>query len=170
MPTTYSLIQTVTVGSAGASTIEFAAIPQTYTDLLLKVSVRSVAAGVYDSLGVYLNGVQTNRTRRTVGGNGSAAGATTSTYRDLGVTNGNTSTINTFSNIELYFPNYTSASNKSFSSDSVWETNGSASDVIFYSGLWSSTAAITTITLDNATSGLLYMQHSSASLYGIKNS
>jgi hypothetical protein len=166
----YNLIATTTVGAAGASGITFSNIPQTYTDLLLKVSLRSIASGTYDALGVFLNGVQTDRTRRALIGNGSTVSSNTSTYRDLGIVNGNTSTANTFSNIELYFPNYTSANFKSISSDSVWETNGAASDIAIFAGLWSSTSAITTILLDNASSGLSYMQHSSASLYGIKNS
>ena len=166
----YNLIATTTVGVAGASGITFSNIPQTYTDLLLKVSLRSITSGTYDAFGVYLNGVQSDRTRRALFGNGSTVSSNTSTYRDLGVINGNTSTANTFSNIELYFPNYTSANFKSISSDSVWETNGTASDIAMFAGLWSSTAPITSILLDNASSGLSYMQHSSASLYGIKSS
>lgn len=170
MPTTYSLIQTVTVGSAGAASISFTSIPQTYTDLVLKASLRSIAASIYDTLGVYLNGVQTNRTRRNLYGTGSASGSNTSTYRDMGGVNANTATANIFSNVELYFPNYTSANNKSFSSDTVSENNGTEAYAFLYAGLWSSTAAITSIILDNATSGLAYMQYSSASLYGISKS
>jgi len=166
---TYNLISTVTVGSGGAASIEFTSIPQTYTHLLLKVSLRSAYSNTYDSIGVFLNGVQANRTRRVLFGNGTTASSNTSTYRDLGLINGNTSTANTFSNAELYFPNYTSANFKSISSDSVWETNGAASDIAIYAGLWSDTSAITAISLDNATSGLSYMQYSSATLYGIKN-
>ena len=167
---TYNLISTVTVGSGGAASIEFTSIPQTFTDLVLKVSLRSAYASIYDSIGVYLNGVQSDRTRRRLAGDGSSASSNTSTYRDMGLINGNTSTANVFGSAELYFPNYTSANFKSISSDSVWETNGASADITMYAGLWSSTAPITSIMLDNATSGLLYMQYSSASLYGIKNS
>ena len=165
----YNLIATTTVGSGGAASIVFSGIPQTYTDLLLKVSLRSISSGTYDSIGVYLNGVQSDRTRRALTGTGSTVYSNTSTYRDMGLINGNTSTANVFGSAELYFPNYTSANFKSISSDSVWETNGASADIAMFAGLWSSTAPITSIMLDNATSGLLYMQYSSASLYGIKN-
>lgn len=40
MAITYRAIATVTVAAGGASSIEFTSISQTYTDLLLKVSLR----------------------------------------------------------------------------------------------------------------------------------
>ena len=43
MADTYVLINSVTVGAGGASTIEFTSIPSTYTDLLLYCSVRDSA-------------------------------------------------------------------------------------------------------------------------------
>jgi hypothetical protein len=170
MPTTYQAIATVTVGSGGAANIVFTSIPQTFTDLVLKVSTRTLASGVSDALGVYLNGVQTNRLRIAIYGNGSSVASSSSTYRDLGSSNGNTSIANTFSNVELYFPNYTSSNNKSISSDSVYENNTTGADMNLYAGLWSVTTAITGITLDSASSGVNFMQYSSATLYGIKNS
>jgi hypothetical protein len=170
MATTFIKIASVTVGAGGSANITFASIPNTYTDLLLKVSTRTPAAGVADALGVYLNGVQTNRSRISMNGNGSSASSNTSTYRDLGTSNGNTTNANTFSNIELYFPNYTAARIKSISSDSVYENNTTAADIHIYAGLWSSTAEITSIILDAASSGTGFMQYSTATLYGIKNS
>jgi hypothetical protein len=170
MPTTYQAIATVTVGSGGAANIVFTSIPQTFTDLVLKISTRTLTAGTADALGVYLNGVQTNRSRISLGGNGSSVASGSSTYRDLGASNGNGSTANTFSNIELYFPNYTSSNYKSISSDSVYENNATAAEASFYAGLWSVTTAITAITLDSASAGVNFMQYSSATLYGIKNS
>jgi hypothetical protein len=41
MANTYEAIATVTVGSGGATDIEFTSIPGTYTDLLIKSSLRS---------------------------------------------------------------------------------------------------------------------------------
>ena len=38
---TMTPIQTVTVGSGGAANITFSNIPQTYTDLVIKISARS---------------------------------------------------------------------------------------------------------------------------------
>jgi len=43
MATTYTLISSVTVGSGGAATMTFSSIPQTYTDLLVRVSARNTS-------------------------------------------------------------------------------------------------------------------------------
>jgi hypothetical protein len=172
MPNTYTLIQSITVGAGGASSINFDYIPQNFTDLILKVSARSSASGTYDSLGLYLNGVQSNRTRIVLVGEGSPVYTNSSTYRDIAYINGNTSTSNLFSNAEVYIFNYSSSSFKCISSDSVYGTHSSTSSglLTIFGGLWSSTEPITSISLDNATSGLSYLQHSSFSLYGITKS
>ena len=44
MAETYNRIGSVTVGSGGASTITFSNIPQTYTDLVVKFSMKSTTA------------------------------------------------------------------------------------------------------------------------------
>ena len=41
MADTYTLISSVTVGAGGASSIDFTSIPATYTDLLVKFSLRT---------------------------------------------------------------------------------------------------------------------------------
>jgi hypothetical protein len=58
MANTYTLISSVTVGSGGAANIEFTSIPQTYTDLLYKISGRLSV----DSASAFLryNGTTTN--------------------------------------------------------------------------------------------------------------
>ena len=40
MATTFTKIASVTVGSGGASSIDFTSIPSTYTDLCVKLSTR----------------------------------------------------------------------------------------------------------------------------------
>jgi hypothetical protein len=47
MAYTYSKIASVTIGSGGSSSINFIAIPQNYTDLILKLSARDDTAGTY---------------------------------------------------------------------------------------------------------------------------
>jgi hypothetical protein len=59
MATTYKLISSVTVGSGGATTMTFSSIPQTYTDLLLKISSRNTTGGA-DNHRVTFNGNTTN--------------------------------------------------------------------------------------------------------------
>jgi hypothetical protein len=78
-------------------------------------------------------------------------------------------TASTFGSIKVYIPNYAGANNKSFSVDGVTETNAAASDAILTAGLWSQTTAINQLTFKSG-SATDFNQHSTATLYGIKNS
>ena len=82
-----------------------------------------------------------------------------------------TDTPNTFSNGEMYVPNYAGSTQKSASLDSVAENNASTAYMAMQAGLWTGTAAITSIALtpDTSTSPS-FSQYSTATLYGIKNS
>ena len=106
-----------------------------------------------------------------VGGAGSgsagsdAASSTTSIIYEFV---GNNSTANTFANAEIYIPNYTSANQKSVSIDSVGENNATTAYATLASGLWTSTAAITSIKLFS--SGNTILQYSTFYLYGVSNS
>ena len=84
------------------------------------------------------------------------------------MSNEGTYTANTFSNFSTYIPNYAGSNNKSYSVDGVTENNATASYQIMYAGLWSNTAAINQITLVPDT--LNFVQYTTATLYGIKNS
>lgn len=170
MPTTYEAIATVTVGSGGASTITFSSIPQTYTDLVLLTSLRDTASTVGNAgIRVIFNGNSSGYSTRWIFGTGSTALSTTDSgsWIRVGQQPGANATSNTFSNDFIYIPNYTVAVNKSISADSVGENNGTESYMTLTAGLWSNTAAITQIQLQsNSTS---WAQHSTATLYGIKN-
>jgi hypothetical protein len=167
MANTFQHIQTVTVTAAGgAATIEFTAIPQTYTDLVLTLSARSTYAAAGDDLYLYFNGVVTNRSGRFVYGNGVSAAAT-SVSDHAGTMTADSATANVFGNTIIYFPNYTTANFKSLSSDSVSENNATTAYADLTAGLWSSTAAITSIQIPTAGGRGVWKQYSSASLYGI---
>ena len=169
MANTYTLIQSVTVGSGGTASITFAGIPQTYTDLLLVVSGRATTDN--PTLYVYMNGDTTagNYSFRLLGGDGASASSSTASQAWFMRVAPSSATASTFSNGCMYVPNYTdSTSNQSVSVDSVTENNGTTAYTAFHAGLWSSTAAITSIVLDPY--GTDFAQYSSASLYGIKNS
>lgn len=168
MANTYVKIETVTVGVAGAATIAFTSIPQTYTDLKLVFSIRTNYAGNVEQLNLSLNTLTTNFSGRYLQGSGSAI-ATGSLGRYVGNANAATSTASVFGNTEVYFINYTSANRKSFSGDFVTENNATAANTGMIAGFWSDTAAITGITLTPNNSGTI-QQYSSATLYGIKSS
>jgi hypothetical protein len=167
MANTYTLISSVTVGAGGAANIEFAGIPATYTDLLVKVSARSTRVAVTDFLQINLNSSASNFTARGLEGNGAAASSFTDTVF-LGAISSSTATTSTFGSLELYIPNYAGANNKSFSTDSVSETNATTAFTELTAGLWSQTAAITSIKVLSATSSN-FVQYSTAYLYGISN-
>ena len=165
MATTFTLISSVTVGSGGASSIDFTSIPATYTDLLVKVCARSSYAGVNGTLYIALNSIA--GTSRVLYGNGSSA--VSASYsgiygRDLSAA---TATANTFGSAEVYIPNYTNSTNKSLSVDTVGETNATTTLMSLAAGLWSNTAAITSV---NLTTDGNFVQYSTAYLYGIKSS
>jgi hypothetical protein len=173
MANTFIKIASVTVGSGGAANIEFTSIPSTYTDLCLKISARNVASNVAGGVWLYPNGSSANMTGRILAGTGSVAVSGTDN-RVYGYTNSANSTASTFGNIEFYIPNYTSSNNKSISVDSVMENNATEGRQGLMAGLWSNSAAITSITLEsfnNSTSAVAnFVQYSTATLYGIKNS
>ena len=166
MANTYVKIASVSVGVLGASTMEFTSIPATYTDLLVKVSGRTTNAATSDSVLFYFNGLTTNQTMRRLQGDGSVASSTTSTASQFVVV-GATATASTFGNAEIYVPNYAGSNNKSFSIDAVREDNATATNTQMWAGLWSSSAAITQITIAGQSTN--FVQYSTATLYGIKS-
>ena len=172
MADTYTLISSVTVGAGGASSIDFTSIPATYTDLLVKVSARSSRSLAYDNLNITFNSNTSSYSSRRIYGTGSATGsdsdpAGTSSYY-AALVDGNTSTSNTFANVEIYIPNAFGSNYKSISSDSVEEENASTAYVQLTAGLWSNSAAISSISLGCGHGN--FVQYSTAYLYGIKNS
>jgi hypothetical protein len=158
-------ISTVTVGSGGVSAIEFTNIPQIYTDLIVKFSLRgSVASG---TIYIEFNGSSSNLSSRQIIGSGSVAASNNfSDIRTWGGQAQSAYTASTFSNAEMYIPNYSSSNNKSVSIDGVNENNATEAYSSLMAGLWSSTAPITSIKLFQ--SGNTLQQYSSATLYGIR--
>jgi hypothetical protein len=159
------LIETKTLGAAAAS-IEFTSIPQTFTDLLLLASGRTNFTGGPDEQMLFsFNASTSDFSSRVLFGNGSTATSST-VARFAGHFNSNTTTANSFSNFSVYLPNYSGATNKSYSGDSVYETNATEAFQVITAGLWSNTAAITSITLTGNASGSI-LAGSTVSLYGI---
>ena len=167
MTANYVLLEKITVGATGASSVTFSGIPQTgYTDLVLKISGRTSENSVYGGCYISFNGTAYNSTGKLLESDGSAASASSFTNGSISFIAGNTATANTFGNAEIYIPNYTSSNYKSYSSDGVGENNATLALAQLDSGLWSNTAAITSITLDAYLSNT-FVQGSTFYLYGV---
>ena len=167
MANTFELIASSTVGSGGAANITFSSIPSTFTDLIVKVSARDVFGVVAENVQIQFNGSSSSLSSRILQGDGSSA----SSYTDpliYGRSSGDATTANTFNNMEFYIPNYAGSTNKSVSVDSVAENNATTSYMTLTAGLWSNTAAITSIQI-SPTRAVNFMQYTTAYLYGVKN-
>ena len=171
MALTYVTIATVTVGSGGAANIEFTSIPATYTDLLIKASIRTTDSSVVDTVGISFNSNASNYSWRRLRGNGTNVTSTNASGEndvETGYATADTATASTFGNLEFYIPNYASSNYKSFSSDGVSENNATEAYTGLWASLWSNTSAITSVKLIPVT-GANFKQYSTATLYGIKN-
>ena len=165
MANTFELIQSYTLGSASSS-FDFTVIPNTFTDIVLVYSLRSDNGDDYFAL--TLNGSSSSFSTRDVQGNGSSASSANRADNLLTFTQDPSSmTANTFSNGQIYFPNYAGSTNKSFSQDTVYENNATGAGMALRAGLWSNTAAINRVTISKASGN--FTANSTAYLYGVKN-
>ena len=174
MAKAFELISSVTIGSGGSSSLSFTSIPSTYTDLLLFVSLRTAQSGASSDCRITINGTNTGLNSR--GLDARSAGPYSWNYTNnlylVGGGNGNTSTSNTFSNWQIYIPNYASTSTyKSVSGDYVRESNDANSGQVyngFVAGNYNSNTAITSVGVENDGNNN-YLQYTTAYLYGVKN-
>jgi hypothetical protein len=172
MANTYTLIASNTLGASAAS-VTFSAIPATFTDLVLRVSGRTTSAGTVSSGFIQMNSVTSTYSSTFMRGDGASATSSRESgdYAGfyLGGVVGGGATSNTFSSHEFYFPNYTVATAKPVSQFSVNETNATTAYIFGIAHLCSSTAAISSLTI-NLNGGVSFVSGSSFYLYGIKNS
>jgi hypothetical protein len=173
MANTFIKIASVTVGSGGASTIDFTSIPQTYDDIVVFASLRDTNAGGVNAAldgGIKLNDATTNYSWLRLIGDGSVASSVAGTdpYILGFVHPGGNATSGTFGNYQIYIPNYKTSANKSVSFNGVSENNGSKAYASFYAGLWANSAAITKVSI--ITTATAFAQYSTATLYGINKS
>ena len=171
---TYKLIASNTVGSGGVASVTFSSIPATYTDLVVKGSVRSALGGDNEDLAFQFNNdTATNYSYRRLLGFGSGVLSDKGTTVDImaaGLINASTTTASTFASLDIYIPNYTSSNRKLSSADVVSETtNATTAYASLTADLWTGTAAITSIKIFGANLANL-VQYSTFYLYGIKNS
>lgn len=169
MATAWTAIASTTVGAGGAASVTFSSIPQTYKNLVIKVSARNARSAGEAELRWTVNGSATSYSSRLIQGNGGtvSGGTTGTTYFYSGEINAATSTANIFGSADIYIPDYTGGKYKNVSADTVSENNQVGSYITLTNGLWSNTAAITSITFSY---GIDWLQYSTFTLFGINNS
>lgn len=145
----------------------FTSIPQGYTDLILKASVRSNRASQEDGFGIAPNGAGSGYTYKILSGNGSSVSSVSTAYEQIWAVrvNGSSSTSNTFSSVDVYFPNYTGSAAKSYSADAVTENNGTEAYATLSAILQSSTSAITSLLVQTINGTIA--TNSTFTLYGV---
>ena len=165
-----TVIEHIEVGAAGAAEIEFASIPQIYTDLQLVFSLRYSAGNNFLNLNVRFNDSSaTDYSQKVLYGTGSSTLSLTSTSQSeisYVYAADSAAGVNIFSNSRMTIPNYTSSNAKSVSIDSVTENNVTAANQVITAGLWNNSAAISSIQLISF-DAYNFVQYSSATLYGI---
>ena len=162
------VIGKVTVGAGGQAAIEFTNIPATYTDLVVKLSGRSTSDSD-QRIEIQFNNSSSNLSQRRLYGEGTnvSSDAPAGAIQPTAIPESDY-TANTFGNFEMYIPNYAGSNNKSVSIDAVTENNATTAYQMMVAGLWSNSAAITSIKLIPLSSGN-FTQYSTAYLYGISN-
>jgi hypothetical protein len=172
-PSSYESIATVTVGSGGASSIDFNSIPSSYTHLQVRYIGRESRAVALDALRINFNGSTASEYRQhLIYGDGSTAGAAnngslTATI-EIGDLTGASAGANIFAAGVFDILDYANTNkNKTIRSLTGQDLNGSGL-LVFWSGLWVNTTAINSITLRTAQAGNNFVQYSSFALYGIK--
>jgi len=165
----YVSLQTVTVGSGGASSVVFSSIPSGYTHLQLRYLARNSAAQTVNDLNIFLNSdtTTTGYNQHRMYGNGSGVTSQFNTATGIGFLSGNSTTSTVFCVGVVDFLDYTNTNKyKTIRSISGFEDNASGYGAI-YSVLRQDTTPISTITLkDNGGTNLA--QYSSFALYGVK--
>lgn len=163
---TMTKLLSTTVGVGGAASVTFSNIPQNYTDLIVKISSRTNNANAAEALTLTING--TNGTSRYLFNSAGTAGSATDTVIFGGNSTGAGATASTFSNSEVYIPNYSGNTYKSISVDYTSENNSTNVTQLLNAGLWSNSSPINSLTFTPYSASTL-QQHSTFTLYGIKN-
>ena len=174
MAITYQLISSFTVATP-AHSVTMSSIPATYTDLLVVASMRTDYSE--SSEGKFLlNNITTGTYNgRLLVGDGSVAnsypapGAAAATWGL--VLNGSGTTTNTFSNVEIYMPNYSSTTlEKCFSITGVTENNATSALTWMVGSRNTTTGATNSITFQAWQSFINFVAGTTFYIYGIKNS
>jgi hypothetical protein len=166
-------IQSVYVGASGVSSITFSNIPQTYAHLQLRGITRDSFADTasQSQLSVNIGGAGANYSYQLMNGDGTSAngssGADSTFYYGFDRTSAANTTASVFGGFIMDILDYANTNKlTTFKTLAGFDANGSGM-AKYSSGLWLSTAAITSIRIQPQTGGN-YTQYTQVTLYGIK--
>lgn len=170
MANTFEKIATITVGAGGSSTIDITGIPSSFTDICIKLSMRTAQAHPFDNIYMSINGSSANYTLNWLGRAGTTAaayGRTSFGNNMVAYVPGANAYSTYFANTEIYIPNYAGSNNKA-----IWTAGANSDDssTTYYGisgGLWAQTTAINRLTF-SAGSAANFIQNTTATIYGIK--
>jgi hypothetical protein len=168
----YESIQTATIGAGGSSTVTFSSIPSTYSHLQIRAISRSTSTNQFDNAMLTFNGdTSANYAQHQLYGNGTNPVVTDSTINRTNLesifSTASTAIANNFGFGIMDILDYANTNkNKTTRTFTGFDKNGTGGFIVLRSGLWRSTAAVTSITLTNSTNN--FAQYSSFALYGIK--
>lgn len=169
MSVTIYPIYSQVAGVGGINSIDFTNIPQNYTDLMIKVSVRARLNG-YDSFGLRFNDIYNDISITTLNNDAASFTSGRSSYRAMGAVPGANLASQYFAQFTVYIPNYTSGFRKSGWTESSSENNSTAAYMGIRGWSCSQTAPIKRIGIDASTSGQGWAEGTVFTLYGIINS
>lgn len=166
-PSSYESISTVTVGSGGSASITFSSIPATYTHLQLRIAASASAVGNFRM--TFNSDTGSNYAWHQLYGTGASALASAgASQSNMVVGYDNKANISFPAAAIIDILDYANTNKyKTTRSLSGTEQNTSDGLILFRSGLWMNTNAVSTIAISlDAT--LTFNQYSSFALYGIK--
>lgn len=166
-PVGFDHLETITVGSGGAASITFSSIPGTYKHLQVRLIARSTASLTGGDYIAVSTNVGSGNYYHNLFGDG--ASATSSAASGLAVAQRYASASDSasiFGAMVIDLLDYASTTkNKTLRNLGGYDANGSGR-IYLNSSLWTSTTAITSLTLAGGSGN--FAQYSSFSLYGVK--
>lgn len=169
MSFTYTAIQTLT---APGSSFEFTNIPSNYTDLRLHLSIDGSGYNATDCYLRFNGSTAANYSVRYVwkdgaSSSGTGGSATAQSAMFIGYATGTQTAADTYATMLIHISDYASTTkNKYVLTENATEAQTNDQWITMFTGKWTNTSAITSISIFPASSGT-FTSNSTATLYGI---
>ena len=170
IPPAFESIATVSVGSGGASSIDFTSIPATYSHLQIRAIAQTTGAGQFTKMQFNNDTTVANYRSHVIYADGSSVVSNTYTgsiFDGIPIWSNNTgNTANTFSPAIIDILDYANANKNKTTRSIDGRENNTIGVLGLMSGLWINTSAITSIKFTGYSGN--FPQYTQFALYGIK--